>query len=230
MGFSTMSLENKPLIAAIDDFIHFLRAQRGAYGDACAGYRRNHVSVKMRVMKSLKRANRTLTDKAGPPSVVMTNVKDPRAPDSVVHTIRLSREFLAANAAGGGNEQQFCRALIVFIFTFWDDVTRYECAKALGTEKNDVKLPIAGDLRILRHAILHDRGVLRAAAHKKLEVIGSSFEPDAEVNFSNGSMMEIFNQLDAQIAAFAARELDIPSPPGGWKDITKIAFARDRAE
>ena len=104
----------------------------------------------------------------GAPKVIYTSVEDPKEPDVIVHNIRLTKEFLAANERSGHNEQQLCRALVVFIYTYWEDVTRYRCAQALGVDKSSLRLSIAGDLRILRHGILHARGSLRHNAHRKL--------------------------------------------------------------
>jgi len=223
-----MALKNEPLAAAIQDFINFLRAQKGAYTDACAGYRRNEISIKRQAPRVLKQVGRKIGHK-GIPSVIHSSVEDPSAPDVIVQTTRLTREYLEENGRSGSNEQQICRAIIVFIFTYWDDVTRHGCAQALGVEKNDVGLPIAGDLRLLRHAILHDRQILSASAHKRLEVIGKHFDAGSEIVFTHAKMHEIFRLLDKHVAEFALEKLEIPPPPGGWADVRTIAIGKPKA-
>lgn len=64
--------------------------------------------------------------------MIHTTVEDPTNPDVIVNSIRLSSEFLSANAINGSNEQQLSKAIIVFIYAYWDDVTRYRLAKAQG--------------------------------------------------------------------------------------------------
>jgi hypothetical protein len=216
------------LSAAVRDFLDFLRAQKGAYTDACAGFRRNEITVKRQVHRWMKPNAQSVGDD-GQARVIFTSVEDPREPDVIVHSIRLTKEFIAANERSGSNEQQVCRALIVFIYAYWEDVTRHECAKALEVEKTDLRLPIAGDLRLLRHAMLHTRNVLRADAHRKLEVLQELFRPDKEVIFTHAKMHEIFRLLDKHVAQFAIQRLGFPDPPGGIEGIKEIAITRGLA-
>lgn len=220
-----LSLENKAFLAAMHKFQDFLRMQKGAYTDACAAYRSNHREISTQVSKVLKGARRKL-DSKGVPSIVHTSVKDPTAPDVVVQTTRLSKEFLEANSRNGSNEQQICQAIVIFVFTYWDYVTRHELALSLDVEKNDILLPIAGDLRLLRHAIIHDGGVLRSAAHKRLEVLGEYFRPDHIVLFPHDRMHHIFRLLDRGIAKLTMEKLGIPAPPGGIDSVDQIAIQR----
>ena len=218
---------NQAFTAAIHDFQNFLRAQKGAYSDACAGYRRNEITIRRQVARVLKQTGRKIGDK-GIPSIVTTSVEDPTAPDAIIQTIRLSQDYIEANGRAGSNEQQLCRAIIVFIFTYWDDVTRYLCAQALGVEKGELKLPIAGDLRILRHAILHDRGAVPAPAHGKLEVLAGLFAPGADIIFTHAKMHEIFRLIDKHLALFTLEKLEIPEPPGGWEDVRQVAVGSSK--
>lgn len=214
---------NKPFAAAIQDFQNFLRSQKGAYTDACAGFRKNEITIRRQVARVLKEAGRKIGDD-GIPSIVSTSVEDPTAPDVIVQTIRLSPDYIEANGRSGSNEQQLCRAIIVFIFTYWDDVTRYSCAQALGVEKGDLTLPIAGDLRLLRHSMLHDRSLLSAASYGKFEVLGRLFAASEEIIFTHAKMHEIFRLLDKHVALFMLEKLEIPEPPGGFKDVKQVAI------
>lgn len=216
-----MGLENKAFLAAVHKFQDFLRMQKGAYTDACAAYRSNHREIGTQVSRVLKAAGRKLGSN-GVPSVVHTSVTDPTAPDVVVQATRLSEEFLDANSRNGSNEQQICQAIIIFVFTYWDYVTRHELGLSLGVEKEEICLPIAGDLRLLRNAIIHDGGVLSAAAHRRLEVLGEFFRPDKPVVFPHDRMHHIFRQLDRGIAKLTLETLNIPAPPGGRDSIEQV--------
>ncbi len=61
------------------------------------------------------------------------------------------------NTFGGPNAVFIGRMFIVSIFGFWDDHTRGQLAAALGIPKDDLKAPIMGDLRHIRHAVVHSR-------------------------------------------------------------------------
>jgi hypothetical protein len=216
---------NWPLAGALQDFIDFTNAQKGAYSDACAGFHANTVEVGRQVAIVSKAAG-VKVDKAGDVTVMRTSVEDPTKPDVIVHTIRLTSDFLAANGPEGRNEQQVCRAIIVFIFAYWDEEIRPRCAKLLGVDAGTLQLPVAGDVRLLRHAILHNSGVLKAKDHARLEVLGSLFSPEGEVILNHFKMTEIFRQLEKGFAAFAGHLLGLPEPPGGWAEVAQIVIPR----
>jgi hypothetical protein len=57
----------------------------------------------------------------GRPVIVWTSVKDPCSPDVIHLRIIKVDDFIAANTEAGFNDQQTCRAIIVFIFAYWDE-------------------------------------------------------------------------------------------------------------
>ena len=59
------------------------------------------------------------------------------------------------------------KALLVEIYSDWDEYFRPQFASAIGTVKNKVKCDLLGDLRHIRNCIVHDRSVL-AAKHAQL--------------------------------------------------------------
>ena len=223
-----MGLENRALLAALKDFLDFMQRQKGAYADACAGYRANHQETKRQVSRVMRPTGRKL-DSKGVPSIVHTTVEDPSNPDVIVRATRLSSEFLSANARSGSNEQQLCQAIVVFIFTYWDDEIRYRVAKALNQEKGDILIPIFGDLRLLRIAILHDKAVLRAVSQRRLEVLGEYFRADQPVTFSHEKMHHIFRMVDKAIARFTFEATGAPVPPGGLDEVDMIAIPDQKA-
>jgi hypothetical protein len=76
-----------------------------------------------------------------------------------------------ANTDAGSNEQWICRAIIVFLFAYWDEQIRPQIAAIRGVKSTDVKLDELGDLRILRHNILHNKGLLPTSEFAKLKVM-----------------------------------------------------------
>jgi len=43
-----------------------------------------------------------------------------------------AQDYLATNAEGGPNEQQHAKAIVVFLFTYWEDEIRPRLATAKG--------------------------------------------------------------------------------------------------
>ena len=81
---------------------------------------------------------------------------------------------------------------MVFLFTFWEDEIRPRLAAAKGTPINEIRSDIMGDMRILRHAILHAKGVVRAEEQRRLKVLTSMFLPDTPIHISYEDMHHLF--------------------------------------
>ena len=48
---------------------------------------------------------------------------------------------------------------VLIIYQYWEDYFRGEIAKQLGVKKDDILSDIMGDLRLLRHSIVHHGGI-----------------------------------------------------------------------
>ena len=76
----------------------------------------------------------------------------PSVPKIDLETYRLSLE------TDGAFTQYQYKALLVFIFQTWEDYVRPGVAKLYGVEHNHVKSHLMGDLRLVRHDIVHNQG------------------------------------------------------------------------
>jgi len=175
----------------IRDFIEIVNQQVGAYMDALAGFAGHHAHVERQV----NRANRPTAarmDSTGTPIVVWTSYEDPSKPDIVHNRIIRASDYLAANASGGTNEQQYARAIIVFLFTYWEDEIRSRLATASGVTPNEIRADVMGDLRILRNVILHSKSIIRSDKHANLKTMGALFAADEPLLLSYETMHRIF--------------------------------------
>jgi len=136
----------------------------------------------------------------GRPVIVYTSVDDPSSPDVIHHRIIKADDFMAANGEAGFNEQQTCRAIIVFMFAYWDEEIRPRIAEVRGVKSSDVKLDELGDLRVLRHNIVHNGGHLPASEHAKLKVMQAVVKADAPIAFTHDQMHKVFVHVKQAIA------------------------------
>lgn len=61
---------------------------------------------------------------------------------------------------------------VTFTYALWEDEYRQRLSDALGyLDKDDLNLPVLGDLRHIRHDIVHHRGVASADHTGKCEVL-----------------------------------------------------------
>ncbi len=172
----------------VHEFIDFINAQLGAYMDALAGYAGHYTSVERQVHRVM-RPNKVTTEAAGKKVVVCASYEDPTQPDIVLNRIIRASDYLAANAIGGSNEQQHVRAVVIFLFTFWELDIRPRLA---ASDRVKPDSDIMGDLRILRNVILHSKGIMRADKHKKLKKLANLFTIDEPIYIGYEDLHQIF--------------------------------------
>lgn len=189
-----------PLYSAIARaFIDFVNVQVGAYMDACSGFAKNKSVVERQVHRDI-RPDGTKRGTKGAPRVMMTAVEDPTQPDVLMHRIVLVSEYTAANSVGGSNEQHHARAAITFLYAYWDEEVRPALAHALEVPTEEIMSDIFGDLRLIRHAVLHNKGALTKTAFHRLKLIGEHFKPDDVVSLPNATMHRIFALIKQDMA------------------------------
>lgn len=60
---------------------------------------------------------------------------------------------------------------LVMVYAEWDEHFRERLARAEGIEKNEIQDPVFGDLRLIRHDIIHCRGMATAEHSGKCQVL-----------------------------------------------------------
>ncbi len=203
-------------------FIDFVNQQVGVYSDCLSGFRGNKVRVERQKARVQRPTGRRIEN--GRPVIVWTSVEDPDSPDVIHHRIMKADDFIAANAEGGLNEQQTCRAIIVFMFAYWDEEIRPKIAEVRGVKSEDVKLDELGDLRILRKNIVHNGGLLPASAHAKLKVLKDLVKPDAQITFTHDQMHKVFVHIKQAIGALILKYTgNLPGAPNA-SELVSIAI------
>jgi len=188
---SNSPIQNERFDDVVREFIDFINAQVGVYMDALAGFEGHYA----RVERQIHMANRpTSLRKAddGEQVMVWTSYEDPSKPDIIHNRIIRAEDYLLINAPGGANEQQHARAIIVFLYTAWELEYRPRLAVAKSIDLNEIKSDVMGDLRIIRHSILHTKSTLSSEDHRKLKKLGVLFQPDQLFSISYENMHQIF--------------------------------------
>jgi hypothetical protein len=172
------------------EFVDFVNNQVGVYMDCLAGFQGNTVRIERQVARVQTLIGRQIRD--GQPVMMYASVEDPSSPEVIHHRIIRAQDFLGVNAEAGFNEQQVCWSIIVFLFAYWDEQVRPQIAVVRGVKVQDVKVDALGDLRHIRHAIVHSKGVLAAAEHAKLKKMAALFKPDAKIALTHDQMHTFF--------------------------------------
>lgn len=70
------------------------------------------------------------------------------------------------NLRDGKNQQYIGKMCIVFLHSFWENHFRKELSDALGINKEDLLIPLWGDITIIRNCILHKKHLDKKGARK----------------------------------------------------------------
>ncbi|APH73576.1 hypothetical protein [Aquibium oceanicum] len=195
-------------------FIDFVNKQSSVYMDCLNGFEGNTVRIKRQVERVAFPTRKELRD--GLEVVVWDSMEDPSQPDIIHSSIRKSSIYLKDNREAGFNEQQICWSIIVFIFAYWDEEVRPAIAKVRGVEPNDIKIDALGDLRILRKAIIHAKGIITATEHSKLKKMADLVEPGAKLVLNHDQMHKVFvlikNAIGQIVLHYTGGSPGAPSP------------------
>ena len=209
----------------IKHYIDFVNQQVGAYMDALAGFAGNHV----RVSRQVHRINRKTGFKVGgngEKTIVCSSYEDPSKPDFICNNITRCDEYLARNAIFGRNEQQYIKAVLIFVFTYWEDEIRERLAKAKGVEKNTIISNIMGDLRVLRNVILHSKSIMKSDKYKELKVLREFFAENSEIIIDYELMHKIFVLLKQDMARMTFEWLGVKNAPFKLEDLRDFAIQK----
>lgn len=212
----------------IREFIDFVNMQVGMYMDAIAGFQGHRTRIKRQIHRT-SRAKRIKFDEAGNKTIIYASYEDPSQPDIIHSRIIRAPDYIEANSEHGVNFQQHSRAILIFVFTFWEDEVRPKLAKASSKEINEIKLDIMGDLRILRNVILHSKGVLKKDKHKRLKQLDSMFSQDETLIITYENMHQIFVLIKQDLARLLFHWIGVEDSkfsPDSMKDLA-IQFGRN---
>ena len=209
--------------STIRDYINFVNAQVGVYMDALAGFSGHRVRVERQVHR-INRPSRVKKDENGNNVMVWASYEDPTQPDVIHNRIIRAEEYIKANSPLGSNERQHSQAILVFLFTYWEDEIRPKLAASQNKTPNDIRSDILGDLRVLRNVILHSKGIIRKDKHKDLKKLNDMFHVDEPVHPSYDDMHKIFILIKKDCAKMLFEYLGT-SPPGfTHEDIRDVAL------
>lgn len=211
----------------IREYIDFVNRQVGVYMDALAGFAGHHTRIEQQVHR-ISRPIDSRIDNSGQRVVVYASYEDPTQPDVIHNRIIRATDYIAANSQGGSNEQQHSQAVLVFLFTFWEEEIRPRLAASKGVELQEIRSDIMGDLRILRNVILHSKGIIRSEKHKDLKKLSNMFVVDQPVHVSYEGMHRIFVLIKQDCAKMLFEWLGVKDTPIQPEEMVDLAIQKRR--
>jgi hypothetical protein len=145
-------------MTAREEFLQVLRAHHGIYLDALWGFRMVRTQIEQAQSLSLKHENPSATTAKELDEVVLfVGDKDP-AEHRVEHVAKMGW-FKKRNSPGELNYVFLGNLLLVSIFSFWEENYRSLIALELSIAKEQLLIPVLGDIRLLRNDIIHHSAV-----------------------------------------------------------------------
>lgn len=211
----------------VREYIDFVNRQVGVYMDALAGFEGHHIRIERQVHR-INRPVHAHVDSKGQHVVVCASYEDPTKPDVIHNRIIRATDYMAVNSKGGSNEQQHSQAVLVFLFTYWEEEIRPRLAASKGVELQEIQSDIMGDLRILRNVILHSKGIIRSEKHKDLKKLGDMFVIDQPVHVSYENMHRIFVLIKQDCTRMLLEWLEVKDSPIQPEEIVDLAIQKKR--
>ncbi|UCC23011.1 MAG: hypothetical protein JSW23_02770 [Planctomycetota bacterium] len=213
----------------IREYIDFVNRQVNVYMDALAGFAGHYTRVERQVHR-INRPVKSRIDNTGQRVVVCASYEDPTKPDIILNRIIRANDYIAANSQGGSNAQQHSQAVLVFLYTYWEDEIRPRLAASKGVELPKIRSDIMGDLRILRNVILHSKGIIRLDKHNDLKKLSDMFVVDQPIHISYENMHQIFVLIKQDCARMLYEWLGVKDAPTQPDDIVDIAIQKNQKE
>jgi hypothetical protein len=79
-------------------------------------------------------------------------------------------EAIESSQADGAFSNKIAKSFIVAMYSEWDEVYRHQVALEVGVVSKAVKCDLMGDLRLLRHCIVHNKSIIADEQSKVREL------------------------------------------------------------
>jgi hypothetical protein len=195
------------LIHSVSEFISTINDCYGMYLDGSVGFEKLYfeaVDQQKKILEGLVRTNPKLATKEYVDSTwFVYGEGDPNDPKNVAWHITTHKQYLERNARQGINRRTLARNCIVAIFEYWNCEYRKKIAVSIGKEEIDIKLPILGDIRLIRNAILHNKGRYTKEC-MKTEII-KGFSEGEEIDFDTITMFTLTQAIKTFMDEFVVQ-------------------------
>lgn len=104
------------------------------------------------------------------------------------------------------------KALITLLYAEWDEYYRHQMASEFGVSAKDVASDLMGDLRLVRHWVVHCKSVVQSNV-KKIKVLPWALHAGDRMHITSG----MFRQL---ADCFNSMQVQILNVPGAGDDAT----------
>ena len=107
-------------------------------------------------------------------------------------------ELLQGLKLGGEFENQHAKAFMVFIYHLWDENYRNQLARVLSVQQEQIRCSLLGDIRHVRHLIIHEKAMVPDGFYGKLELLPELWQfQSGELKLTEAMIHSFIEQLNA---------------------------------
>ena len=108
------------------------------------------------------------------------------------------REYLQSLKPGGLFENYQAKAVVVAIYQLWDEQYRPSIADALNVAQQQVECDLMGDIRLVRHVIVHNKSIVPYGFNDQIGFLPQIWNLDpGELLITKEMINSLFEQLNA---------------------------------
>jgi hypothetical protein len=184
-------MNKRLLFEEVQSFLSFVDRVYGLYLDATLGFEQLAILATQQQDEYINKAaeqQRSISPETLDQALWRYNIISEGSAKRIQHETTY-RELKARNSINGPNARLFASLCIATIFHQWEDHFRSRIADALAVEKEAVKIPILGDLRLYRQAIVHHNGIATKEMKRCTEIAW----------FNEGEPIELYDYQVEQI-------------------------------
>lgn len=117
---------------------------------------------------------------------------------------------VAHSEKNGAFTDILAKTLIVLMYTEWDELHRHNMAQELGVKAGDLKSDLMGDLRHVRHWIVHNKSRVDAKC-KAIKLLPWSLSEGEVLNINKEQMAQLMDHINSMQVRVSDAQ---PSVPG----------------
>lgn len=180
------------LLKEIQAFVNTVDDLYGLYLDATMGFAHNAEEIAKGQRSGSQQLGMSI-DELDKREIYLGRGR-PSDPDSILQHAATQGSYKARNTRGGTNFILMAQVVIVLIFEYWETEHRGRIASAIGlANQSQLKIPILGDLWLLRNDVIHRKGFVSSRTEEKLKV-SQALQRDNRLN----SMKFMWRTLSAK--------------------------------
>jgi hypothetical protein len=189
--------DGSELLREAEAFVATLDGLYGLYLDATSGFHLN--ADRMLNAQKASRGSSKLSIEQQDEGEIFIGRGAPTDPTNVVLHKVTQAQYKARNSRGGNNEVRLGQLLVVLMYEFWETEHRANLSKALGMSgPKDLQVMLMGDLRLLRHDVIHRRGIVSRETVKGLKIL-TGFTIDSHLVLNEDQVESLVRSVKAEV-------------------------------